>query len=149
MASATRRIQKELAELNRDPPGNCSAGPEGDNLLRWTATIIGPDDSPYSGGVFQLVIVFPEDYPFKPPKIQFLTKIFHPNINSQGQICVDILKDAWTPAYTISKVLLSICALMTEPNPDDPLMGDIARLYKRDKAAYEEEARNFTRRYAM
>lgn len=149
MSSATRRIQKEHEQLCKDPPSNCSAGPEANNILRWTATIIGPEDSPYNGGVFQLIIAFPDDYPFQPPKVQFVTKIYHPNINSHGQICVDILKDAWTPAYTISKVLLSICALMAEPNPNDPLMGDIARLYKTDKAAYEEQARAYTIQYAM
>lgn len=96
---AVRRIQKERAMLDEDPPANCSAGPESsDDLFRWTATIFGPEDTPYHGGVFQLVIVFPDDYPFHPPKVQFRTKIFHPNINTHGQICVDILKDAWTPA---------------------------------------------------
>ena len=88
---ATKRIQKELKDLMRDPPSNCSAGPSGENLFKWTASIIGPGDSPYTGGVFFLSISFPPDYPFKPPKVQFITKIYHPNINSNGNICLDIL----------------------------------------------------------
>ena len=101
---ALKRIQRELQELGRDPPANCSAGPVGDDLFHWQATIMGPDDSPYSGGVFFLDIHFPADYPFKPPKVSFTTRIYHCNINSNGGICLDILKDQWSPALTISKV---------------------------------------------
>jgi ubiquitin-conjugating enzyme E2 D/E len=101
---ALKRIQRELLELGRDPPANCSAGPVGDDLFHWQATIMGPDDSPYSGGVFFLDIHFPADYPFKPPKVSFTTRIYHCNINSNGGICLDILKEQWSPALTISKV---------------------------------------------
>jgi ubiquitin-conjugating enzyme E2 D/E len=101
---ALKRIQRELQELGRDPPANCSAGPVGEDLFHWQATIMGPDDSPYSGGVFFLDIHFPADYPFKPPKVSFTTRIYHCNINSNGGICLDILKDQWSPALTISKV---------------------------------------------
>ena len=125
---ALKRIQRELQELGRDPPANCSAGPVGDDLFHWQATIMGPDDSPYSGGVFFLDIHFPADYPFKPPKVSFTTRIYHCNINSNGGICLDILKDQWSPALTISKVLLSICSLLTDANPDDPLVPEIAQV---------------------
>ena len=94
---------------------------------------MGPEDSPYSGGVFFLNIVFPPDYPFKPPKVTFTTKIYHCNINSNGSICLDILKDQWSPALTISKVLLSISSLLTDANPDDPLVPEIANLYKTNR----------------
>jgi len=146
---ALKRISKELVDLGKDPPANCSAGPVGDDLFHWQATIIGPPDSPYAGGVYFLNIHFPTDYPFKPPKVQFTTKIYHPNINSNGSICLDILREQWSPALTISKVLLSICSLLTDPNPDDPLVPDIAHKYKTNRAKYEEEAREWTRRYAM
>ena len=147
---ATKRIMKEHKDIERDPPANCSAGYENEsNIYKWQATILGPSDSPYSGGVFFLSITFPNDYPFKPPKISFITKIYHPNINSKGSICLDILKENWSPALTISKVLLSISSLLDDPNPDDPLVPDIANLYKKDKKKFNENARNWTQQYAM
>lgn len=145
---ALRRIAKELKDLERDPPSNVSAGPVGDDLFQWTGNILGPEDSPYSGGLFELNIKFPPDYPFKPPQISFKTRIYHPNINKSGGICLDILKDAWSPALTISRVLLSISSLMTDPNPDDPLEPDIANIYKTNRAKFEADAREATMKYA-
>ena len=110
---------------------------------------MGPDESPYSGGVYFLNIHFPTDYPFKPPKVTFTTRIYHPTINSNGSICLDILKDQWSPALTVSKVLLSISSLLCDPNPDDPLVPNIAHEYKTDKSKYEASAREWTRKYAM
>eukprot|EP00292_Cryptomonas_paramecium_P022051 CAMPEP_0113693002 /NCGR_PEP_ID=MMETSP0038_2-20120614/19421_1 /TAXON_ID=2898 /ORGANISM="Cryptomonas paramecium" /LENGTH=158 /DNA_ID=CAMNT_0000615023 /DNA_START=24 /DNA_END=500 /DNA_ORIENTATION=+ /assembly_acc=CAM_ASM_000170 len=146
---ALKRINKELADLQKDPPSNCSAGPVGDDLFQWQATIMGPADSPYAGGVYFLNIHFPADYPFKPPKLQFTTRIYHPNINANGSICLDILKDQWSPALTISKVLLSLSSLLTDPNPDDPLVPEIAQTYKTDREKYVSTAREWTRKYAM
>lgn len=145
---ATVRIKKELELFTKDPPTNCSAGPLDDDIYRWQATIMGPSDSPYHGGVFYLEINFPQDYPYKPPKIRFITKIYHPNINSGGGICLDILKDQWSPALTISKVLLSICSLLTDPNPDDPLVPSIAELYINNREEYNMQARAYTLQFA-
>ena len=147
---ALKRIQKELIDFNKDPPANCSAGPSNESdLFHWQATIMGPQDSPYQGGVFFLNINFPTDYPFKPPKLTFTTRIYHPNINSNGSICLDILKDQWSPALTISKVLLSISSLLTDANPDDPLVPEIANIYKTDRPKYENTAKEWTRKYAI
>ncbi|XP_022727798.1 ubiquitin-conjugating enzyme E2-17 kDa-like isoform X1 [Durio zibethinus] len=161
---ASKRITKELKDLQKDPPVSCSAGlyinsfvsvlclftgPAGDDMFHWQATIMGPADSPYAGGVFLVSIHFPPDYPFKPPKLSFKTKVYHPNINSNGSICLDILKEQWSPALTVSKVLLSICSLLTDPNPDDPLVPEIAHTYKTDRAKYESTARAWTQKYAM
>ena len=142
------RIMKELKALQKEPIPNCSAGPTSNDMTHWQATIFGPEDSPFEGGVFYLDIEFPNDYPFKAPKVSFRTKIYHPNVNSRGTICLDILKNEWTPALTIGKVLLSICSLLTDPNPDDPLDQNITRQYKTDYEEYLRVARSWTEMYA-
>ena len=148
-ARPSQHAPPRTQDLGRDPPANCSAGPVGDDLFHWQATIMGPEDSPYSGGVFFLNIHFPADYPFKPPKVSFTTRIYHCNINANGGICLDILKDQWSPALTISKVLLSICSLLTDPNPDDPLVPEIAQIFRTDRGKHDETAREWTHKYAM
>lgn len=146
--TALKRIQKELQSIAADPPANCSAGPIGENLFSWQATIMGPSDSPYSGGVFFLNVAFPPDYPFKPPKCSFQTKIYHCNVNENGAICLDILKDKWSPSLTIATVLLSISSLLTDCNPSDPLAPEIAKLYLKDREKHDTTAREWVTKYA-
>ena len=146
--SSSMRIQKELSLFLKEPPDNCSAGPVDDDIYHWEGTIIGPTKTVYEGGVFTLDIQFPKNYPFKPPKVRFQTKIYHPNINSGGFICLDFFKENWSPALTISKVLLSVCSLLTDPNPDDPLVVDIADQYVNDRESYNNTARSWTQIYA-
>eukprot|EP01128_Nolandella_sp_AFSM9_P013041 TRINITY_DN9924_c0_g1_i1.p1 TRINITY_DN9924_c0_g1~~TRINITY_DN9924_c0_g1_i1.p1 ORF type:complete len:183 (-),score=28.55 TRINITY_DN9924_c0_g1_i1:19-537(-) len=148
--NTTRRISKELQDVTEDPPDGCSAGLKGDNLREWVSTIIGPEDSPYEGGIFSLDVHFPSDYPYSPPKIKFRTRIYHCNINSKGEICLDILTTKkWTPALTISKVLLSISSLLTDCNPDDPLSPEVAVLYKNNRKQHDKRAREWTARHAI
>ncbi len=147
---SAQRIRKELKllqEESKSMPG-CSAGPEGDDLLTWQGIIVGPEGTPYVGGVFKLEIKFPTDYPYKAPKVTFATPIYHCNINRAGNICLDILKDKWSPVLTIGKVLLSICSLLSDPNPDDPLAPEIAEVFKNDRAKHDETAAAYTARYA-
>ena len=143
------RLQKEYAEINKHPPCNCSASPNDNNMYRWSAMIYGPSDTPYEGGLFKLNIIYPQTYPFKPPKINFVTKVYHPNIDTSGNICLDILKDKWSPALTISKILLSICSLLNEPNPDDPLMPEIAKEYTTNNTLFNINASSWTKIYAQ
>ena len=145
---SARRIQRELQDIQKDTPENCSAGPRGENMYLWDAVIIGPTGTPYSGGVFKLEIHFSNDYPFKPPKLTMNTKIYHPNISPSGAICLDILKNQWSPALTISKVLLSLCSLFSDANPNDPLVPEVADIYVKDRARYDATARLWTQRYA-
>ena len=145
---ALRRIKKELKDFENDPPSNCSAGPIGDDMFTWRATITGPADSPYQSAVYFLKIVFSKNYPFKPPKITFETKIYHCNINDKGGISLCILRDNWSPALTVAKCLLSICSLLTDPNPDDPLVPEIAKLYKTNRRKHDFTANEWARKYA-
>lgn len=108
--SDVKRLQKELLDMMKNDVPNLSAAPVNDNLFEWKAVILGPIATPYEGGVFNLNISIPSNYPFKPPTVIFKTKIYHPNINSSGSICLDILKTQWSPALTIAKILLSICS---------------------------------------
>ena len=150
MSSAIKRIHRELLDIGRDPPNGCSAGPINEkDIFTWQATLVGPEDSPYSNGIFFLQIVFPQEYPFKPPVVTFTTKIYHPNIDQSGSICLDILKNEWSPALTVSKVLLSISSLLTDPNPNDPLVPDIATLYKENREEYSKKAVEWTNMYAL
>lgn len=143
------RLEKEYEDFKRDPPTNCSAAPKDEDIYTWEAVIYGSTGSVYEGGIFNLIIEFPPNYPFKPPKVKFTTKIYHPNINLAGGICLDILKDNWSPALTISKVLISICSLLTDPNPDDPLVPEIADTYVKNRLKYDLTAREWTNFYAQ
>jgi len=144
-----KRIKNEIDGLMQFPIPNCSAGPIDDsNMTHWQATIFGPEDTPYHGGIFYLDIQFTNEYPFKPPRVFFKTPIYHCNINRQGGICLDILKDNWSPALNISKLLLSICSLLAEANPNDPLMPDIAELFRNNKEVHDMNAREYTIKFA-
>ena len=147
--SVVKRINKEYKDLIDYPLTNISARPKNNNIFDWEATIKGPEGSPYENGIFNLKIFFPDNYPFKAPTIFFSTKIYHPNINQKGGICLDILRNEWSPALTIGKVLLSISSLLNEPNPNDPLMIDIANIYKNNRDEFTKRAKEWTLQYAF
>lgn len=144
-----RRIIKETQRLIQEPAPGISATPSEDNLRYFNVVIAGPTGSPFEGGVFKLELFLTEEYPMAPPKVRFLTKIYHPNIDKLGRICLDILKDKWSPALQIRTVLLSIQALLSAPNPDDPLANDVAEHWKSNEASAIATARDWTKSYAM
>lgn len=146
--SNVKRLQKELLEMQKNDIPNISASTINDNLFEWEAVILGPIGTPYEGGLFNLNISIPSNYPLKPPNVIFRTKIYHPNINLSGSICLDILKSNWSPTLTISKVLLSICSMLADPNPNDPLVPDIANLLKTNPELYNQTAKEWTNIYA-
>jgi ubiquitin-conjugating enzyme E2 N len=144
----SRRILKETAVLLNDPPLGITASPHQENAKYFDVTIVGPQDSPYEGGIFQLELFLVDNYPMEPPKVRFLTKIYHPNIDKLGRICLDILKKKWSPALQIRTVLLSIQALMSAPNPDDPLANDVSAHWKKDEGDALKTAKDWTKLYA-
>lgn len=147
-ANLPRRIIKETQRLLSEPAPGISASPSEENMRYFNVMILGPTQSPYEGGVFKLELFLPEEYPMAAPKVRFLTKIYHPNIDKLGRICLDILKDKWSPALQIRTVLLSIQALLSAPNPDDPLSENIAKHWKANEVEAVETAKEWTRLYA-
>lgn len=132
-----------------EPVPGIRAVPHEENARYFDVVVEGPKESPFEEGSFKLELFLPEEYPMSPPKVRFTTKIYHPNIDKLGRICLDILKDKWSPALQIRTVLLSIQALLSAPNPDDPLANDVAELWKTNEAIAIETARNWTKLYAQ
>ena len=150
---AMKRIKKELEQFNQYPPCGWTAGPVNDSdLFKWHAKLIGPENTPYEGGVFYLSIEFPIDYPFKPPKCIFSTKIFHPNILPNGMICkccpLKELGDEWSPKLTISFILKRITELFIKPHMEYCCNPEVLNLYVKDKDEFEKRAKEWTRIYA-
>lgn len=143
-----KRILKETERLLSDPVPGINAVPHDDNARYFSVVILGPQDSPYAGGTFRLELFLPDDYPMAPPKVRFLTRLYHPNIDRLGRICLDVIKKMWSPALQIRTVLLSIQALLAAPNPEDPLNNEAADLWKRDEESALAKAREWTRLYA-
>jgi len=133
----------------KNPIPGISATPKKDNLRYFDILISGPAGSPYEDGLFELEMFLPEDYPMVPPKVRFLTKIYHPNVDRLGRICLDILKDKWSPALQIDKVCLSIQLLLQAPNPDDPLDPAVAKDWKNNEAEAIKTAREWTKKHAI
>ncbi|KAM9061152.1 ubiquitin-conjugating enzyme E2 N-like [Sarcophilus harrisii] len=149
MSMLSHRIVKEIQGLLAESVPGIKAEPDEINARYFHVVIAGPEDSPFEGGTFKLELFLPEEYPMTAPKVRFITKICHPNVDKLGRICLDILKDKWSPALQILTVLLSIQALLSAPNPDDPLANDVAQKWKTNEAQAIETAREWTRLYAM
>jgi ubiquitin-conjugating enzyme (huntingtin interacting protein 2) len=144
------RLRKEMIDCGKDfDVSGVFAEPIDGDLTHLLGKIKGPKDTPYEGGIFFVDIRIPREYPFAPPKMKFNNQIWHPNISSQtGAICLDILKDAWSPALTIKTALLSLQALLSAPEPNDPQDAEVAGQYKRDRATWAKTAKFWTEMYA-
>ncbi|UOH80891.1 hypothetical protein LQV05_003551 [Cryptococcus neoformans] len=173
-STSVRRIQKELATLMSSPPVNITVVPDEANLQIWKARITGPvglyrslflnnarellginagvhlqPGTPYAKGTFTVSVEFTKEYPFKPPVIKFETRTYHPNIDSDGNICIGLLKtEQWKPATKMDYVLREIYNLLAEPNPDDPLVTSIAEQYRTDRKTFDKRAAEFVAKYA-
>ncbi|KAI5370761.1 Putative ubiquitin-conjugating enzyme E2, ubiquitin-conjugating enzyme/RWD [Septoria linicola] len=148
-APLPKRIIKETERLQNEPVPGISATPHDDNARYFDVVVEGPGGSCYEGGIFQLELFLPDDYPMCPPRIRFLTRIYHPNIDRLGRICLDVLKNNWSPALQIRTILLSIQALLGAPNPEDPLNEAVAKQWKENQPEAIKTAREWTQLYAQ
>ncbi|SAM68148.1 probable UBC1-E2 ubiquitin-conjugating enzyme [Ustilago bromivora] len=144
-----RRINKEINDCKNDKVSGIQVTLIDESPFHLVGTFPGPENSPYEKGTFDVDIVVPEGYPFQPIKMKFITRVYHPNISSQsGAICLDILKDQWSPVLTLKSTLMSLRSLLCSPEPNDPQDAEVAKHYLRDKNDFEKTARSWTEVYA-
>ncbi|MCJ1276622.1 Ubiquitin-conjugating enzyme E2 L3 [Puttea exsequens] len=150
--AAQKRIGKEYAELQKRPlDGMKISLPNEGDMHQWQILIDGPKGSAYEGGVFNLRLSLPNEYPFKPPTLSFKTKIYHPNVTNddKGSMCLGMLRaDEWKPSSKIDAVLIFAKGLLMEPQPDDAVEGSIAREYKENRKEFLKNAKTWTKQYA-
>jgi ubiquitin-conjugating enzyme E2 A len=137
------RLNKEINQLLKNAvPGIIIEKPE--NILSWKIKMLGPENSSYENGIFDMMITFNEEYPIKAPSVKFLTPMYHPNIYRDGKICIDILQpDGWSAIQKVETILISIRSLLTDPNPSSPANREAAELYVNDIKKYDTTVREF------
>ncbi|KAF8727566.1 hypothetical protein AX14_007274 [Amanita brunnescens Koide BX004] len=131
-----RRLIRDFKRLSTDPPSGISGSPCPDNIMLWNAVIFGPPDTPFEDGTFKLTLQFDESYPNKPPTVKFLSRMFHPNVYANGELCLDILQNRWSPTYDVAAILTSIQSLLHDPNPNSPANAEAAQLYRENMKEY-------------
>ncbi|KAI2660227.1 Ubiquitin-conjugating enzyme E2 L3 [Labeo rohita] len=146
--AASRRLHKELDEIRKSGMKNFrNIQVDESNILTWQGLIV-PDNPPYDKGAFRIEITFPAEYPFKPPKITFKTKIYHPNIDEKGQVCLPVISaENWKPATKTDQVIQSLIALVNDPQPEHPLRADLAEEYSKDRKKFFKNAEEFTKKH--
>ncbi|EIW81534.1 hypothetical protein CONPUDRAFT_165646 [Coniophora puteana RWD-64-598 SS2] len=149
MDARLRRVNKEISDCKNDKTSNITIDLIGDSPFHLKGSFPGPSGTPYEGGHFEVDIAIPESYPFQPVKMKFITKVYHPNVSSaSGAICLDILKDAWSPVLTLKSTLISLQSLLCSPEPNDPQDAEVAKHYTTSKKSFEDTARYWTQVYA-
>ncbi|GJJ15357.1 hypothetical protein Clacol_009633 [Clathrus columnatus] len=149
MDARLRRVNKEIADCKNDKTSNITITLIDDSPFHLKGTFPGPEGTPYEGGIYDVDIVIPESYPFQPVKMKFITKVYHPNVSSaSGAICLDILKDAWSPVLTLKSTLISLQSLLCSPEPNDPQDAEVAKHYTTSRSSFEETARYWAEIYA-
>ncbi|XP_056635346.1 ubiquitin-conjugating enzyme E2 T-like [Diorhabda sublineata] len=147
-----QRLSRELTKITTYPPQGICVFAKDDTMNNLEAKITGPQDSPYKNGVFTLDIIIPDKYPFTPPSMKFITKIYHPNIDENGRICLDLIKmppvGSWKPTIGLEGLLTAVRMLLEFPNPDDPLVAEIAEEFKSQYQEFVNKAKMYTEKYA-
>jgi ubiquitin-conjugating enzyme E2 A len=142
LSPVARRLLREFKKVQQDKVKSYTVSIDPESVMKWSAVLFGPEGTEWEGGVFRLSVVFPEDYPTNPPDVRFIAPIpFHPNIYSNGKICIDILQHNWSNAYELSSVLTSVQALLVDPNPNSPANNDAARLFTDNRTEYKRRVK--------
>ncbi|KAH7099172.1 ubiquitin-conjugating enzyme/RWD-like protein [Auriculariales sp. MPI-PUGE-AT-0066] len=144
-----RRVNKEIADCKKDTASRITIELVDESPFHLVGSFDGPEGTPYEGGRYQVDIVVPPTYPFQPVKMKFITKVYHPNVSSaSGAICLDILKDAWSPVLTLKSTLISLQSLFCSPEPKDPQDAEVAKHYMTSRESFNETARYWAQTYA-
>ncbi|CAD8077911.1 unnamed protein product [Paramecium primaurelia] len=133
---AQKRLLMDFKKIQQENQEDFMASPQENDIFHWEAVIFGPEQTPWEGGCFELKLAFTNDYPTKPPEVKFAPPIYHPNVYPDGRICLDILKEQWTPILDVWAILTSIRSLLCDPNPNSPANPEAAKLYMSDRAEY-------------
>ncbi|KAI9248534.1 ubiquitin-conjugating enzyme/RWD-like protein [Phascolomyces articulosus] len=141
---ALKKIAKELQSLERSPPEDIQVLNNEQDLTEIQAWIRGPDGTPYENGYFKVKLLLNEGYPETAPKGYFTTKIFHPNVASNGEICVNTLKKDWKAELGIAHVLLTVKCLLIVPNPESALNEEAGKLLLEQYGDYAKRAKLYT-----
>ncbi|KAK4538455.1 hypothetical protein CDCA_CDCA18G4480 [Cyanidium caldarium] len=152
----TKRLLHERKELAQEAAKGAAASgfilePEGDSMSRFRGYLCGPPDTPFAGGRFRVLVTLPPAYPMSPPEVRFRTPVFHPNVHFRtGEVCLDVLKAAWSPAWSLASCMRALLVLLACPEPSSPLNCDAGNLLRcGDERGYRSMARMYVRRYAL
>ncbi|XP_045118357.1 ubiquitin-conjugating enzyme E2 G2 [Portunus trituberculatus] len=157
---ALKRLMTEYKQLTLNPPEGIIAGPTNEeNFFEWEALIVGPEGTCFECGVFPAKLIFPPDYPLSPPKMQFTCEMFHPNIYSDGRVCISILHapgddpmgyetsaERWSPVQSVEKILLSVVSMLAEPNDESSANVDAAKMWRDDRDQFNRIAERLVRK---
>lgn len=152
-------LGRQLADLQKTANDGFSAGLIGDDIFRWEVIIIGPPETAYEGGYFKARLTFPKDYPMKPPKLTFISKMWHPNVHSNGDVCISILhepgddkygyekaSERWLPIHTVETILISVISMLADPNDESPANIDAAKMWRESKKEFVKRVAQTVRR---
>jgi ubiquitin-conjugating enzyme E2 R len=164
-SSALRALALEYKSLQEEPvEGFRVKLLNDDNMFEWSVGIFGPPETLYQGGYFKAIMKFPQDYPYSPPTIRFITKVWHPNVYENGDLCISILHppiddpqsgelpcERWNPTQNCRTILLSVISLLNEPNTFSPANVDASVMYRRwrDSNGRDNEYPNIIRKQAL
>jgi ubiquitin-conjugating enzyme E2 G1 len=149
--AAIKRLQKEFKSLTENPYNEFSFSLNEDNIFKWDFIIFGPNDTPYEGGVFTAQMLFPKEYPNKPPTLKFVSDIYHPNVYVNGKVCISILHEGtdaygyessverWKPVHGVASVILSVISMLSDPNDESPANIDAAKMWREDYSSFKKK----------